>query len=98
MGGRKIVRQVIYKCVSCRRYDAKQITGQMSPLPLNRIRDADVFEIIGVDSAGPIYLKGRQKAWISLFTCAVYRAVHLELVISLSVASLLIAVRRLIAR
>ncbi|UYV71869.1 hypothetical protein LAZ67_9000806 [Cordylochernes scorpioides] len=35
-----------------------------------RVRDATAFEILGVDLAGPLYLKNKTKAWIVLFTCA----------------------------
>ncbi|KAJ8958661.1 hypothetical protein NQ318_016386 [Aromia moschata] len=38
------------------------------------VRDAIAFEITGVDFAGPLYLKNVTKAWICLFTCAVFRA------------------------
>lgn len=86
------------KCTDCRRHDSKALNCEAAPLPLNRVRDAAIFEIVGVDFAGPVYLKGSQKAWICLFTCAVYRAVHLELVASLSTASFLMALRRHIAR
>ncbi|XP_033221099.1 uncharacterized protein LOC117175502 [Belonocnema kinseyi] len=98
MRGRKVVREVIKKCVDCRRHDSKSVNAHTAPLPLDRVRDAAVFEVVGVDFADPISLKGGQKAWICIFTCAVYRAVHLELVNSLSVASFLMALRRHIAR
>lgn len=96
--GRETIRSVLNKCVSCGRHDAKPLESVPVPLPLNRVKDASVFEVVGVDFAGPIYLKGDQKAWICLFTCAVYRAIHLELVTSLSTASFLMALRRHIAR
>ncbi|XP_033228963.1 uncharacterized protein LOC117180578 [Belonocnema kinseyi] len=67
-------------------------------LPLERIREAAVFEIIGVDFTGPVYLKGGEKAWICIFTFAVFRAVHFETLKSLDVASFLMALRRHIAR
>lgn len=57
-----------------------------------------IFEVTGVDYAGPLYLKGGEKAWICLFTCAVYRAVHLELVTPLSTEAFFEAFRRFIAR
>jgi Integrase core domain. len=98
LGGRKVIRSIIRKCVNCRRHDIKPLQSLPAPLPLNRVRDAAVFEIVGVDFTGPIFLKGGQKAWICLFTCAVFRAVHLELVTSLSTASFLMALRRHIAR
>ncbi|XP_051157995.1 uncharacterized protein LOC127279598 [Leptopilina boulardi] len=98
LGGRKIIRIIIRRCVDCQRHDSKALQTIPAPLPQNRVRDAAVFEILGVDLTGPIYLKGGQKAWICLFTCAIFRAVHLELVTSLSTASFLLALRRHIAR
>ena len=98
LGGRKEIRSVIGKCVICRRYDAKPLSVTSAPLPLNRVRDATVFEVIGIDFAGPIVLKGNTKAWICIFTCAIYRAVHLELVSSLSTSFFFMSLRRFIAR
>ena len=98
LGGRQIIRSVIKSCISCRRYDARPLGSVPAPLPLDRIREAAVFEVVGVDFAGPIYLKGGQKVWISIFTCAVYSAVHFELTSSLSVVAFLMALRRFIAR
>ncbi|GFS50998.1 putative RNA-directed DNA polymerase from transposon X-element [Trichonephila clavipes] len=67
-------------------------------LPGDRVNDAVVFEVVGVDLAGPLYVKGGQKSWIVLFTCATYRAVHLELTSSLSTDAFLLSFRRFIAR
>ncbi|GBO07098.1 hypothetical protein AVEN_233136-1 [Araneus ventricosus] len=67
-------------------------------LPENRIKDVAVFEIIGFDLAGPLYLKGGSKAWICIYTCAVFRAVHLELLSSLTTEAFLQSFRRFIAR
>ncbi|UYV79434.1 hypothetical protein LAZ67_17002596, partial [Cordylochernes scorpioides] len=61
-------------------------------------RDAAVFEIAGVDLTGHLILKNKKKAWIVIFTCAVYRGVHLELVTSLSMETFLQAFLRFIAR
>ncbi|UYV80830.1 hypothetical protein LAZ67_19001901 [Cordylochernes scorpioides] len=63
-----------------------------------RVRHATAFGILGVDLAGPFYLKNKTKAWIVLFTCAVFRAIHLELVTSLSTEAFIQALRRFIAR
>ncbi|UYV63235.1 hypothetical protein LAZ67_2003507, partial [Cordylochernes scorpioides] len=61
-------------------------------------RDAAVFEIAGVDLTGHLILKNKKKAWIVIFTCVVYKGVHLELVTSLSMEAFLQAFRRFIAR
>ena len=54
--------------------------------------------MVVLDYAGPLYLRDDKKGWVCLFTCAVYRAVHLELVTSLSTAAFLESLRRFIAR
>ena len=43
-------------------------------------------------------MKDKSKSWLVLFTCAVYRAVHLELVTSLSTDAFLLALFRFISR
>lgn len=98
LGGRKAIRSIISKCVTCKRQKGRKLEAQPGMLPADRLREAVVFEIVGIDFAGPIYLKNNQKAWICLYTCAVYRAIHLELVTSLSTDAFLQAFRRFIAR
>lgn len=49
-------------------------------LPLNRAKDATVLIVTGVDLSGHLFIEGKQNVWIVLFTCAIYRAIHLELV------------------
>ena len=95
---RKAVRTVISKCVVCKKQNVKGMQVDPAPLPIHRIKDASVFEVTGVDYAGPVYLRGQQKAWICLYTCAVYRAIHLELVTSLSTMEFLASLRRFIGR
>ncbi|GFV68714.1 integrase catalytic domain-containing protein [Trichonephila clavipes] len=69
-----------------------------TPLPPDRVTDCAPFEIVGIDLAGPLFLKDGRKVWITLFTCAVYRAIHLELVNSLTSDAFLVALRCFIAR
>ncbi|GBN43190.1 hypothetical protein AVEN_66996-1 [Araneus ventricosus] len=84
--------------MKCKRYKAKPLTVESCPLPEDRVPDTAAFEVTGVDLVGPLFLKSVSKILIVLFTCAVYRAVHLELVASLTSASFQMAFRRLIAR
>ncbi|GFS82814.1 integrase catalytic domain-containing protein [Trichonephila clavipes] len=69
-----------------------------SPLPPDCGNDCAIFEVVGIDLAGPLFLKTGEKVWITLYTCAVYHALHLELVNALSSDAFLLALRRFIAR
>ncbi|XP_035205586.1 uncharacterized protein LOC118180624 [Stegodyphus dumicola] len=51
-----------------------------------------------MDLAGPSHLKDGQKSYIVLFTCAVYCAIDVELVTSLTTESFFQALRHFIAR
>ncbi|XP_055936883.1 uncharacterized protein LOC129966480 [Argiope bruennichi] len=62
----------------------------------NRVKDAAVFQVTGVDMAGPLFLKDK-KSWVLIFTCAVYRAVHFELVTAASTDVFLMAFRRFVS-
>ncbi|KAJ8872931.1 hypothetical protein PR048_026547 [Dryococelus australis] len=83
--------------IRMRIFESRKITTNPSPLPEDRLNDALVFEVCGVDMAGPLYLKGGEKAWILLFTGTVYWAVHFELVLSLYTGVFHQGLRRFIA-
>ncbi|GFT62588.1 integrase catalytic domain-containing protein [Trichonephila clavipes] len=57
-----------------------------------------VDALVGVDLAGLLYIKRGDKVWIVLYTCAIYRTLHLELVSSLSIDAFLLFFRRFVAR
>ncbi|UYV65956.1 hypothetical protein LAZ67_3005999 [Cordylochernes scorpioides] len=95
---RQTIKKIVRRCVTCRRFSAKPVVVEDAPLPATRVHNAKVFEVVGFDLAGPLYLKDRTKTWVVLFTCAVYRCVHLELEISLSTEDFLMALERFIKR
>jgi hypothetical protein len=95
---RKTVKQVINNCKTCRKMKVKKVETSPAPLPSNRITMKRAFEVTGVDLAGPLVAKDMKKMWIVIYTCAVYRAVHLELVTSLSTDAFIMSLRRFIAR
>ncbi|GFW02919.1 integrase catalytic domain-containing protein [Trichonephila clavipes] len=95
---RKSIKEVIKTCIICKRFNAKPISVSEGFLPQDRVRDTAVFEIIGLDLAGPLILRNGEKNWILILTCAVYRALHLELLTSVSTESFLLGLRRFIAR
>ena len=74
-------------------------------LPLERITPGSVFDKVGVDYAGPLYVKYgmvrrtfTRKAYICLFVSLAVKAVHLELVSDLTTEAFIATLRRFIAR
>ncbi|GFX89471.1 integrase catalytic domain-containing protein [Trichonephila clavipes] len=95
---RKTIKSILNECFICARFKVKSLSSGPSPLPPDRVNDCAIFDVVGIDLAGPLFLKTGEKVWITLFTCAVYRALHLELVNALSSDAFLLALRRFIAR
>ena len=100
IGARRICKMVKRGCVACQRFDALPPVQPMAPLPKERVTQAPPFSVTGLDHAGPLYCGDYpgKKFYVLLFTCAVTRAVHLELVDSLSCEETLLAMRRFFAR
>ena len=98
--GRQLVKKTVSHCYICRRLKVKSAQQVTAPLPRDRVTESPPFEVTGVDFAGPLYVKssGQSKAYIALFTCAVTRAVHLELVSDQTTERFLLALKRFIAR
>lgn len=99
--GRQFVRKILYKCVVCRRLQGRPYAPPNAPaLPGSRLSVDYPFTFIGVDFAGPLYLKHEEnaKAYIALYTCGVSRAIHLDLVPSLSADAFLRSFQRFTAR
>ena len=72
-----------------------------APLPKLRVQETAPFAVTGVDFTGPLYVRSESsetKCYICLFTCAVTRAVHLEVVSDLTERSFLQAFRRFASR
>ncbi|XP_066958212.1 uncharacterized protein [Macrobrachium rosenbergii] len=97
---RQIAKRVCRECVACRRCEAKACSQPVAPLPELRVKSAPPFTVTGLDFAGPLFCVDfpSKKLYILLFTCAVVRAVHLELAESLSVTDCNLAIRRFTAR
>ena len=72
------------------------------PLPMERVQYVHPFECTGVDFTGAIKVRNRsgetQKLYICLFTCVATRAVHLQLINSLSAEAFVLCLRRFVAK
>ena len=99
VGVRRIAKRVKKQCVSCQKLDSLHLDAPAAPLPGSRVKKARPFSVVGLDHAGPLYCADRKgKVYILLFTCAVIRAVHLELVNSLNLEDFLLGFRRFVSR
>ncbi|XP_058817214.1 uncharacterized protein LOC131680519 [Topomyia yanbarensis] len=99
---RVLIQMVIKNCAQCRITKALPKVPAMAPLPPCRVTPfVRPFTFVGLDYFGPVFVRvGRSqvKRWIALFTCLTVRAVHMEVVHSLSTESCIMAVRRFVAR
>lgn len=105
ISGRNLARATVRKCLRCFRFNPKIIQPIMGNLPADRVKPASPFSTTGVDYAGPFLSKDKQgrgsklqKCYVGLFICFATKAVHLELISSLSTDSFLQALRRFVSR
>jgi hypothetical protein len=91
---RQTVKFVISRCVPCKRLNSRPYRSDESALPPFRSTPTRPFERTGVDHFGPLIVKRGLKVWILLFTCATVRAVHIEVVSSMSEEETALAIRR----
>ena len=99
---RQVIKRLLRKCVTCRKVIAKPYQPpDPPPLVMERTQMTQPFQVTGVDFTGALYVRGSEgeiKVYVCLFTCAVTRAVHLEVVTDLSVETFLLALRRFSGR
>ena len=99
---RQFVKKLLRRCVTCRRVIGTSFkVPDPAPLPTIRVKETKPFTVTGVDFAGPLFVRthsGEEKTYICLFTCAVTRAIHLEIVSNLSEEKFLLAFRRFSSR
>ncbi len=102
--GRDVVRYVLKKCTICCRHRATMMKQVMGDLPASSVNPSRPFSKSGVDYAGPFHIrpmvrsKVTLKCWIAIFVCFSTRAIHVEVVSSLSTDCFLAALRRFISR
>lgn len=86
---KSLIKKVIRDCISCFRFMCKSTPPLMGDLPRERVTPSAAFEYTGVDFGGPFMIKasgrsGSEKSYIAMFVCFASKAVHIELVGSLS--------------
>lgn len=102
---RRQVSKVIRKCLVCFRFKAVTQQPFMADLPADRVTAARPFSGVATDFAGPYLVKSSLlrnaksvKAYLCIFVCLGTKAVHLELVSSLSTEAFIAAFTRFVSR
>lgn len=70
ISSRHSIQTALNKCIQCKKFKAKAPSTASIQLSLDRVGDAEIFEIINLCS--PLVLRNKIKSWVVLFTCAVY--------------------------
>ena len=100
--GRSAVKRWTAACFYCKRRRVTPRPPLMADLPAGRVDMAGPpFSSVGVDYFGPMLVKKMRKSekrYGCLVTCLATRAVHTEIAHSLDTDSLIMALRRMIAR
>lgn len=103
--GRNTIKYHLHDCTICFRYRKQPSSQLMGSLPRFRVNECRPFTYTGVDFAGYFDVKTStrrnapySKAYIAVFICLTTKAMHLEVVSSLSTEAFLMAFKRFIAR
>ena len=60
--GRSLIRQVLARCNICRRYEGRPYTTPPPPpLPSFHVQESSPFSVIGVDFAGPLFVRVKKE-------------------------------------
>ncbi|XP_077260842.1 uncharacterized protein LOC143896724 [Temnothorax americanus] len=103
---RGTIRRVLRRCIRCFKVKPKFSEQLMGDLPTHRVIQSRPFSHTGgVDFCGPIYVREGSrknatsvKAYVAVFVCVATKAVHLEVVSSMTTDAFLSAFKRFIAR
>lgn len=106
IAGRNVCKKICKNCIICFKTKPTNNTSYlMGDLPDVRVNNYFPFLNVGIDYGGPFFIKDRKfrgakitKAYICLFVCMCTKAIHLELVTTLSTDDFLIAFKRFVSR
>lgn len=100
--GWTLARNVVNRCVSCKRRQAPAGIKKIADLYADRVTPGKPpFSFVGIDCFGPFGIRrGRcqVKRYVVLFICLVTRSMHREVVQSMDTSSFVISIRRFVAR
>lgn len=96
---RQVVKRVLSECILCRKFNAFSYSyPKMTNLPVHRTGFVVPFRHVGVDYTSHIWVNepdgSRKKVYVLVYTCLNVRAVHLDLVPSMSTEHFLLSFKR----
>lgn len=102
VGCKGLISTIIHKCVCCRKLRGLSEQQLMSDLPEERLKVDPPFSYVGLNVFGPWEIvtkrtRGGQinsKRWAVLFTCMSTRAIHIEVVETMTASSFINALQR----
>ena len=103
IGGKRLVENMVTRCVKCRRLRGATASQLMADLPMERVMRSDLFDHIGIDVFGPYYVHdgrstrrtvGSKKVFVLLVNCLASRAIHLEPLENMDTSAMMNALRR----
>lgn len=98
---RSCLNRVKKKCEDCLRFKAMPKKPYMGELHPSRYDFESLpFTHVGIDAFGPFqtrFKRGTDKKWGLIFTCLTYRAVHIEMIDSMSIEDCMLAIRNFLA-
>ena len=105
VGARRLSRTVCSQCITCRKISPRPDQQMMADLPAPRVNPTIAFTHTGMDFCGHFNIKLGHvrrptilKAYICIFVCMTYKAVHLEVVSDESTEAFIACFRRFSAR
>ena len=100
---RRLTKKIVKSCHGCRRFRAQAYTcPPPGNLPKDQTEDQTPFQVIGVDSAGPLRYrmkpKTEGKAYVLLYACSLTRAMYIDLVPNLETTEFIRSLKCFITR
>lgn len=100
---RRLAKKVRKACHGCRRFQIQALDNPPAGnLPKDRTDGKGAFKVIGIDFAGPLKYRKRQKvegkAYLILYACSLMRGLYLELLPNMEKTEFLRSLQRFIAR
>ena len=104
-GAKRLARTICQNCLVCRRAAPRTHQQKMGQLPSPRVTKVHPFIHSGVDFAGPFLLRQGNprkptvtKGYLAVFVCLATKAIHIEVVSSLSTGAFNAALKRFSSR